>query len=178
MVANTRKTETDESDISWWDSAVVAVYLERYPDLVKVAMRYMDTTARSEDVVQDVLMRCHAGRARPEPGREFSYLRTAVLNGARDRLRHRQVVDRHARSLARPNLVEPDWREHLATADVLWAALERLPQRQRQVLVLRHVHQMSEADTANALTLSLGSVKTHASRGRTRLRNELSEAWV
>ncbi len=47
----------------------------------------------------------------------------------------------------------------------LVAALRRLPRRQREVVVLRYLADFSEADVAAALGCSVGSVKTHASRG-------------
>jgi RNA polymerase sigma factor (sigma-70 family) len=50
-------------------------------------------------------------------------------------------------------------------ADQLWAAVTALPTRQRQVLVLRYYLDQSEADIADTLGISRGSVKTHASRG-------------
>ena len=49
-----------------------------------------------------------------------------------------------------------------------------LPRRQREVVVLRHVADMSEADVAAALGCSIGSVKTHASRGLASLRAMLT----
>ena len=50
-------------------------------------------------------------------------------------------------------------------ADRLWAAVTALPMRQRQVLVLRYYLDQSEAEIAETLAISRGSVKTHASRG-------------
>ena len=64
--------------------------------------------------------------------------------------------------------------EDSAVADLsretLLAALNRLPTRQREVLVLRYYLDLSEAQIADALEISPGSVKTHASRGLAALR--------
>jgi RNA polymerase sigma factor (sigma-70 family) len=55
--------------------------------------------------------------------------------------------------------------------------LAQLPPRQRAVLVLRYWEQLSETETAQVLGCSLGTVKSSASRGLTRLR-EVTAAWV
>ena len=51
-------------------------------------------------------------------------------------------------------------------------ALGRLPRRQREVLTLRYYADLSEAQIADALGISAGSVKAHASRGLTALRHD------
>ena len=52
----------------------------------------------------------------------------------------------------------------------LYAALSALPRRQREAVMLRYLGDQSEQQTAAALGCSVGSVKTHASRGLARLR--------
>ena len=52
-----------------------------------------------------------------------------------------------------------------AEHDQLWTAVVQLPMRQRQVLVLRYYLDQSEAEIADTLGISRGSVKKHASRG-------------
>jgi RNA polymerase sigma factor (sigma-70 family) len=56
---------------------------------------------------------------------------------------------------------------------VLWAAVRRLPARQRAVLVLRYHQDLPEAEVARLLGLPLGTVKSLAHRGLARLRAEL-----
>jgi RNA polymerase sigma factor (sigma-70 family) len=60
-----------------------------------------------------------------------------------------------------------------AERDELMAALAKLPVRMRAVLVLRYWEDMSEADTAELMGCSVGSVKSQASRGLARLREVL-----
>jgi RNA polymerase sigma factor (sigma-70 family) len=50
-------------------------------------------------------------------------------------------------------------------SDRLWRAIVQLPRRQRQVLVLRYYLDQTEAEIADTLEVSRGSVKRHASRG-------------
>ena len=108
----------------------------------------------------------------------LSYLRTSVVNGARSRLRHRKVVRRHL-SVAGP--LEPvdvpaaDQGVIVATEHAaLITALRALPRRQREVLVLRYWHGLSEREIATTLSVSVGTVKSSASRGWTRWRTR----WV
>jgi RNA polymerase sigma factor (sigma-70 family) len=53
----------------------------------------------------------------------------------------------------------------------LQAALRALPRRQREVVVLRFLGDLSEKATADALALDVGTVKSHAARGLSRLRD-------
>ncbi|WP_340385505.1 sigma-70 family RNA polymerase sigma factor [Streptomyces sp. SS7] len=98
-----------------------------------------------------------------------AYLRSTVCNLTRMRIRHLQVARRHVESP--PEL--PD--ETVASAEsaallrddqrVLIDALQRLPARQREALVLRHWLGLKESEIAAAMGISCGSVKTHTSRG-------------
>ena len=95
-----------------------------------------------------------------------AYLRSTVCNLTRMRIRHLQVARKHVE-------VMPD--ELVASAEstallhddqrVLIDALQRLPARQREALVLRHWLGLKEGEIAAAMGISSGSVKTHTSRG-------------
>jgi len=61
--------------------------------------------------------------------------------------------------------------DRLATHDVLWQQVRALPPRQRTVLVLRYYEDLSEADIAEVLGCSRGTVKSQAAKGLSRLRH-------
>jgi len=65
--------------------------------------------------------------------------------------------------------------EFLSERDALIRALRALPARQREVLVLRFYADLSVEETAAAIGVSTGAVKTHTSRGLARLREALTE---
>jgi len=114
-----------------------------------------------------------AAAARPE--RALAYLRQSVVNRSRSSLRHRKVVEKHApRSMPNGASAEDGAMGALEHQAVL-AALRRLPERQREVLVLRYYADLSEAEIADAIGISRGAVKSHASRGLAAVRTTLEQ---
>lgn len=149
-----------------------ALYAAQWWPMLRLATGLVDDHSAAEDVVQDafaaVYRRRDSLRATASAG---AYLRTAVINAARSTLRRRGTV-RRARILADPATSEAA--DHstllLAEHDLVQAALTRLPQRQREVLVLRYVGELSDPEIAAATGLSLGGVRSAASRGLAALR--------
>jgi RNA polymerase sigma factor (sigma-70 family) len=72
---------------------------------------------------------------------------------------------------------QPDGTDTLDLRQALIEALATLPPRQRAVLVLRYWEQFSEAESAEVLGCSIGTVKSTASRGLARLR-EVTAVWA
>ncbi len=130
--------------------------------------------ATAEEVVQDSFVALHAGLHRlRDSDKTLSYLRAAVVNRSRSVLRHRVVVDRNAPKPA-PDMPSA---EHGALALIerssVVAALRLLPDRQREVVVLRFYADMSEAQIAAAMGITRGAVKSHTSRAMAALRSVL-----
>jgi RNA polymerase sigma-70 factor (sigma-E family) len=129
-----------------------------------------DRTA-AEDLLQLALERAyrHWGRV-CRSGDPERYVRRILANAANDRWR------RAARRPERPlgpgeaGPVAGDQADVVAERDFLIRALAGLPPRQRTVLVLRYYNDLSEAEIADELGCSVGTVKSHASRGLARLR--------
>ena len=153
---------------------LVDLYRKHYASLVRMASLLLHDVGAAEDVTQDAFAKVHLawGRIR-EPEKALAYVRSAVLNGARSRMRHLHVVDRH-----RP---EPGRDTQSAEAGALSgeehreviAALRALPIRQRECLALRYYLGLSEAEIAETLGISAGSVKTHTHRGMAALEKTL-----
>ncbi len=156
------------------DQAVEQLYAEHWAALVRLGTLLLRDERAAEDVAQDAFVALHGrwGRLR-EPASAVAYLRRSVVNGCRSAQRRAVVADRH-QSEPRGNTASAE-ASVLAgerRAEVL-AALARIPRRQREVLVLRHWLDLSEADIAAVLRISRGSVKTHSSRGLAALRLRL-----
>ena len=95
-----------------------------------------------------------------------AYLRSTVCNLTRMRIRHLQVARRHEEKPA-DELVASAESTALLHDDqrVLIRALQQLPNRQREAIVLRHWLGLKEQEIAAAMGISCGSVKTHTARG-------------
>ena len=88
------------------------------------------------------------------------------------------AIDAYRRRRPRLEVAEPIDVEETATIRVaLASALAALPRRQRAVIALHHLDGMTEQEVAQALGLSLGTVKTHARRGAEALRLRLGDSF-
>ncbi len=156
------------------DEAVTQLYAAHYRSLVRLAALLLRDRAVAEEVAQDAFVAMHgAWRRLQDPDRALAYLRQSVVNGARSQLRRREVAGRLAPKPS-PHAASAEHGALLALehAEVM-AAVRALPDRQREVLVLRYYLDLSEADIADALGISRGAVKSHASRGMAALRTAL-----
>lgn len=164
------------------DEALEELYAAHWRQLVRLAVLLVRDVGTAEEVVQDAFVAMHGrwGRLR-DNDRALAYLRQSVVNRSRSVLRHRVVVDRHLRSAAISTAeTAPSSDGRALDADrrsAVLHALGTLPDRQREVLVLRHSLDLSEAEIADALGIARGSVKSHASRGSAALRDVLGDLW-
>ena len=168
------------SDTPSWsdaDGSLTALYAAHYRPLVRLATFLLRDPGQAEEVVQDAFVAMHGSwRRLRDPDKAEAYLRQTVVNRSRSGLRRRRVETKHA---PKPS---PDHAsaEYGALAELdrsaVVAALRGLPQRQREVLVLRYYGDLSEAQIAGTLGISAGAVKSHASRGMSALRTTL-EPW-
>jgi RNA polymerase sigma-70 factor (sigma-E family) len=153
-----------------------ALYVAQRWSLVRLASLLLHDPVDAEEVVQDAFIQAHLAWDRlRDPAKALPYLRSAVLNGARSRLRHRKVVQRFERG---PAPLGPSPEEAVEANDDrrrVMAALRSLPDRQRECLVLRYYLELSEAEIAATLGISAGSVKTHAHRGLAALAARMEE---
>ncbi len=161
-----------------WEAEVERLFVEHFDALCQSARRLLDTAAAAEDAVQEAFIKYLGTGRRPAPGCEVAYLRSIVLNEARSVLRHRQVGVRYRQQLLAPDAIDTTWRSTEARheSERLDRALKGLPPRQREVVTMRHLLGLSERETAHALRISPGSVKTHSSRGLSSIRRHLSDA--
>jgi RNA polymerase sigma-70 factor (sigma-E family) len=134
------------------------------PSLMRLAWLLTSCRADAEDVLQNVFARY--GRLECRPARPDAYLRTMVVNSARDVYRSRARADRLVES------VEDDPVEADPEVIEVWDAVQRLPRDQREVLVLRYHDDLSTEEVAEVLGCPVGTVRSRLSRGLARLRKE------
>lgn len=146
------------------------------PSLLHLARFYVDDKTAAEDLVQEAFIRLSRSIHRiRDDERAAAYLRSIVVNLARDHNRRGLVSLRH-----RPPTVEdePSAEESVldrSTRTDVIGALRDLPGRQRDCLTLRYYYDMSPTDIADALGMSVNSVKTHLQRGLRALGTRLKE---
>ncbi|MET9377740.1 SigE family RNA polymerase sigma factor [Streptomyces sp. NPDC003035] len=146
-------------------------YRAHYRSLLGLAALLLDDTASCEDVVQEAFIRVHSARKRVrDPEKTLAYLRQTVVNLSRSALR-RRILGLKLLSKPMPDMASAEEGAYdQLERDALIKAMRGLQRRQREVLVLRYFADMTEAQVAETLGISLGSVKAYGSRGIAALR--------
>lgn len=144
--------------------------------LTRLARFYVDDTTAAEDLVQEAFIRFarSSGRLRDQD-RAAAYLRSIVINLARDHNRRGFVSWRH-RPPAHPDAPSAaETAEVRAEREAVISALRALPRRQRDCVTLRYYYDMPVAEVAATLGLSVNTVKTHLQRGLDTLGSTLED---
>jgi RNA polymerase sigma-70 factor (sigma-E family) len=154
---------------------LAGLYVVHYRSLVRLAALLLDEPAACEDVVQEAYIRLAASRKLerlhdPEAG--LAYLRTTVLNLARSTMRRRMTATRYAPLLHGPDRIDDEAIRTVERAAVV-AAMRTLPRRLREAVALRYYADLTEAQTADVMGVSVGAVKSYTSRGLERLADQL-----
>jgi RNA polymerase sigma-70 factor (sigma-E family) len=149
-------------------------YRAHYRSLLGLAALLLDDTASCEDVVQEAFIRVHSARKRVrDPDKTLAYLRQTVVNLSRSALR-RRILGLKLLSKPMPDMASAEEGAYdQLERDSLIKAMKGLQRRQREVLVLRYFADMTEAQVAETLGISLGSVKAYGSRGIAALRGAM-----
>lgn len=134
----------------------------------RVALRMVGDKGEAEDVAAEALARTlRAWRRVRLMASPEAWVVRVTTNLAIDLLRRRR---KHSESALADHAGRSD---DLDTRIFVREMVRSLPRRQRDVLALRYLADLSEADIAKVLGIAPGSVKTHASRGIDRLRKRL-----
>jgi RNA polymerase sigma-70 factor (sigma-E family) len=154
------------------------VYAEQFPSIVRMAWALCGDPGVAEELTQEAFVRLYLRRrALRDPAAAPAYLRRTVANLAIDRGRRRgrrpeQTLD-PAGEMPPPGAAP---RPASAGLDLdLLDALDRLPGRRRACVVLRYYLDLSEADTAAALGISVGTVKSQTHKALGQLRDYLRD---
>jgi len=151
------------------------VFRRVLPRAVKVARRILGNETRAEDAAAEALARAHASwpRLASKTYCDAWILRVtanvAVDMSRRDRHTTPSGLDQHAQPDA------TDDPEGAVSRVDLAAALAELPRRQREVIILRYLEGLSEAEIAQAMGVSAGTVKKNGFRARETLRRRLGD---
>lgn len=171
------------------EALVVRLFHEEGRSLVRLARLFVDDRNAAEDLVQEAFLRLarHAHRI-DDVDKAPAYLRSIVLNLARDHNRRGLVSLRHHATAAHNDPItgqagpagwsseSPD--EELVRSDEhrrILAAVRSLPIRQRDCVTLRYFAELGIEAIAGTLGLSPNSVKTHLQRGLANLERSLAD---
>lgn len=145
--------------------------------LLRTAYLLAGDWATAEDLLQTALTKTYlAWKRLGEIEAVEPYARRVLVNTATSWWRRRWHGERPTEVL--PEQAAPDGHDERLERDVLWRHVLALPARQRAVLVLRFYEDLSEAQTAALLGVSVGTVKSQCSRALASLRNRLGDAGL
>ena len=149
-----------------------ALVREHHVRLVRLATLCCGDAAEAEDIVAEAYARAWPRLAAGRVEEPLAYLRRAVLNRASSWRRHRVVVRREAvRRRVAPT--PGDSAQEIGDRDLLVSAIRRLPPAQVEVVALRFLEDLSEAEVARQLGIAVGTVKSRTARALDTLRRQL-----
>ena len=158
-------------------AAAQALVARKLPRILALARRMLGDPAEAEDVAQEAMLRAwrHAPGWRPGKARFDTWLHRVALNLCYDRLRRR----REQPTAQPPEQVDPGFAPDrgLRAADVsrgVGAALDALPHRQREAIVLCHYQELGNIEAAEIMGVSVEALESLLSRGRRTLRATLT----
>lgn len=155
------------------DREFTAFVLEHQATLLRTAWLLVGDAHRAEELAQQALERTYVAWPRVRTGNPLAYARRTLVNLRTDtwRRRRREVLVEPA------NLTDHATSHHdpdrAGDRDRLVRALATLTARQRRIVVLRYLMDLPEAEVAADLGVSLGTVKSTASRALAELRTAL-----
>ena len=121
----------------------------------------------AEDLLQTALTKSWFAWDRIS-GEPEAYVRKVMVNTFASWWRRRWNGEHATAEL--PDRCVGDAADAVTTGSDLWSAMERLPRRQRAVVVLRYFEDLTEAQTAHVLGCSVGTVKSQTSKALAKLR--------
>lgn len=148
------------------------------PRIFALATRVLDDPVAAEDVAQETLIRAvrkardwTGGRARLD-----TWLHTVALNLCRDRMRKMREIA----TAEPPDIIDPALSVEAALIEAerskrVIAAIHALPERQRDAIILVHYQELSGAEAAKVLGISVDALESLLSRGRRSLKERLFE---
>ncbi|MUL41348.1 SigE family RNA polymerase sigma factor [Streptomonospora sp. PA3] len=144
---------------------------DRGPALLRMARSLANNSSDAEDLLQAALIKTFFAWDRiASPNARDGYVRRAMVNTQISEWRRQHLTVYPTGEIPDQRIDDPTWKTDLA--DVVHRAIGRLPGRQRTMVVLRYYEDMTEAQIADHLGVTLGTVKSTLSRAVSKLRQD------
>ncbi|RJL22116.1 SigE family RNA polymerase sigma factor [Bailinhaonella thermotolerans] len=144
----------------------------RGPALLRTAYGLTGNRADAEDLLQAALTKTYLAWDRIQDRNSLDgYVRRAMVNTQISWWRRRKLEEYPSDEM--PELASDDPAHRSDLHDMMWRALERLPPRQRDAVVLRYYEDLPESEIAHVLGITIGTVKSTVSRAIAKLRGDL-----
>jgi RNA polymerase sigma-70 factor (ECF subfamily) len=160
-------------------AAVRALVGRKLPRMLSLAQRLLGDPAEAEDVAQEAFLRVwkQAPKWRPGAARFDTWLHRVALNLCYDRLRRRREIATDAVP-ERADEETPSADRGLIARDTglrVADALQKLPERQREAIVLCHYQELGNIEAAEVMGVTVEALESLLSRGRRGLRAALAD---
>jgi RNA polymerase sigma-70 factor (ECF subfamily) len=180
---------TDEELIARFhngDAYAFDLLVRRYKDpLLNFTYRFLGDLVEAEDIVQETFYRVYKNKHYYKEVAKFStWIYTIAGNLAKTELRRRKrrkVFSIHKETAAEKELELPDLQSDpekevntLVTEKIIQRAITSLPEKFRQVIVLRDIQGFSYEEISSIIKVPLGTVKSRVNRARLKLQEDLS----
>lgn len=148
---------------------VAELFDRHYGSLRGLAVAILGNVSLAEEAVMEAFVKLYSKWGRIEKlDYPPAYLRQIVVNQCRSQLRRSKLEERSLGLLQRPGAVSDSSARSDATLD-LWTEVLGLPERQRVCVALFYIEDMSEADIAEVMECSVGTVKSQLAKARRKL---------
>ena len=152
--------------------------MQHINDLYRTAVRLTRDTTEADDLVQETYMQAWKSFDHYEPGTNCRAWLYKILFNKFDHHRRKKYTQakyfQEADELVFANSVHtPSVPEHLTDTEVI-AALDKLPEHYRSVVLLADVHDFNYKEVAQILDIPIGTVMSRLNRARTQLKKSLA----
>lgn len=157
------------------DAEFSAYMAARQASLLRTAYLLTGHRHSAEDLVQVALGKLYLSWDKVERRESLDgYVRRILVN-EHNSLWRRAWKKRETTTAELPEQLVPAHESHTERNDALWQAVQKLPTKQRAAVVLRYYEDLSEAETAHVLGVSVGTVKSQTSRAIAAMRKHVAD---